>query len=163
MLTSRRCRSIHHKHTLWLFVNVGKMIPLAQSAPWNPGKQWQTPDTHSPFPWQLRGQSCTESEMQAPRAHQLIPIQATNSLLSFSSVYFAFIFRRTIPNNINTIKLRWSRKVQSFTAARVKCKDPVIYWSHILKSLSTIRPPSLLTVFKSSVPAGRQDCLLRPL
>lgn len=29
--------------------------------PWNPGKQWHTPELHSPFPWQLRGHSCTES------------------------------------------------------------------------------------------------------
>lgn len=36
-------------------------IPLEQSMPWNPGKQWQTPELHSPFPWQLRGHSWTES------------------------------------------------------------------------------------------------------
>lgn len=29
--------------------------------PWNPGKQWQMPELHSPLPWQLRGHSCTES------------------------------------------------------------------------------------------------------
>lgn len=48
-------------------------IPLAQSAPRNPGKQWHSPDTHSPFPWQLRGQSWTESEKEI------------NSAISFSS------------------------------------------------------------------------------
>lgn len=51
--------------SLFLFPTIpGKwwQIPLAQSAPRNPGKQWHIPETHSPFPWQLRGQSCTESE-----------------------------------------------------------------------------------------------------
>lgn len=34
---------------------------MEQSMPWNPGKQWHTPELHSPLPWQLRGHSCTES------------------------------------------------------------------------------------------------------
>lgn len=38
-----------------------QLIPLEQSMPWNPGKQWHTPELHSPLPWQLRGHSCTES------------------------------------------------------------------------------------------------------
>lgn len=37
-------------------------IPLEQSGPRNPGKQWQVPETHSPFPWQFRGHSTTDSE-----------------------------------------------------------------------------------------------------
>lgn len=37
-------------------------IPREQSGPRNPGKQWQVPETHSPFPWQFRGHSTTDSE-----------------------------------------------------------------------------------------------------
>lgn len=40
----------------------GARIPLEQSGPRNPGKQWQVPETHSPFPWQFRGHSTTDSE-----------------------------------------------------------------------------------------------------
>lgn len=43
-------------------------IPLEQSGPRNPGKQWQVPDTHSPFPWQFRGHSTTDSEGERKEA-----------------------------------------------------------------------------------------------
>ncbi len=54
-------------HVYNFFFNDGRKtfckeaIPLEQSMPWNPGKQWHTPELHSPLPWQLRGHSCTES------------------------------------------------------------------------------------------------------
>lgn len=37
-------------------------LPLEQSGPRNPGKQWQDPETHSPLPWQFRGHSTTDSK-----------------------------------------------------------------------------------------------------
>lgn len=36
-------------------------VPLEQSGPRKPGKQWQDPETHSPLPWQFRGHSTTDS------------------------------------------------------------------------------------------------------
>lgn len=70
-------RSLSPKEAYVCFPTIaGKwwQVPLAQSAPRNPGKHWHSPDTHSPFPWQLRGQSCTESEKER------------NSATTFSSV-----------------------------------------------------------------------------
>lgn len=39
----------------------GVDLPLEQSGPRNPAKQWQDPETHSPLPWQFRGHSTTDS------------------------------------------------------------------------------------------------------
>ena len=46
-------------------------IPLEQSGPRNPGKQWQVPETHSPFPWQFLGHSSTDSEEEKKKRSSL--------------------------------------------------------------------------------------------
>lgn len=54
-------------------------VPLEQSGPRKPGKQWQDPETHSPLPWQFRGHSTTDSagkkagSLTGPTALQCLP------------------------------------------------------------------------------------------
>lgn len=66
--------------------------------PWNPGKQWHTPELHSPLPWQLRGHSCTESVRKTKRDRekegrvQRVRCQASKHFIKSLA---AFILQRT--------------------------------------------------------------------
>lgn len=56
-------------------------IPLEQSGPRNPGKQWQVPETHSPFPWQFRGHSTTDSKEKRKKKCLLCSLSLTQGKL----------------------------------------------------------------------------------
>lgn len=54
--------------------SVNMRLPFAQSGPRNPGKQWQCPEIHSPFPLQLVEQSSRTSVYSESCAQRKIQI-----------------------------------------------------------------------------------------
>lgn len=65
-----RRNQIRHVVNMGAKVRFCVSLPLEQSGPKNPGKQWHIPERQSPFPWQFWGHSIIDSDWEKERERE---------------------------------------------------------------------------------------------